>query len=386
MRIFKILHVVASVDPALGGIAESIRCRGSFLQSLGHIVHVVCMDEPTQLFVKHHPLSVFALGPGLSSWKYQPRLVDWLKKHYKDYDAIVVDGIWQYHSYAIWKVLHGTRVPYFVFTHGMLDPWFKTSFPLKHFKKQLFWPWSEFRLLRDAKAVLFTCAEEERLAKLSFSSYRVNPEIVPFGGSQPPESLDDLAEDFRREYPILEGRRMLLFLGRVHEKKGCDILIEAFSRIAKEHKSIVLGIAGPGTDALVTELKSLATKLGVSNKIMWFGMLNGTRKWGALAASFGFVLPSHQENFGISVVEALACGKPVVISNKVNIWSEIKSANAGFVGEDNVDDTWSSLDALLALNPVDLCEMSSRGVELYRRSFSVESMANGLIAVLERNT
>ena len=89
-----------------------------------------------------------------------PRLLSWLRENATRYDAVIVNGIWQYHSYATWLALHRSETPYFVFTHGMLDPWFKRRHPLKHLKKWLYWPWADYRVLRDAQAVIFTCEEE----------------------------------------------------------------------------------------------------------------------------------------------------------------------------------------------------------------------------------
>ena len=76
------------------------------------------------------------------------------------FDAVIINGLWQYHSFGAWRALRGTATPYYVFPHGMLDPWFKRSFPLKHLKKWLYWPWAEYRVLRDARAVIFTCEAE----------------------------------------------------------------------------------------------------------------------------------------------------------------------------------------------------------------------------------
>ena len=108
----------------------------------------------------------------------------WLRAHAPDYDAVVVHGVWQYTSLAVWRALRRGPVPYFVYFHGMLDPWFKRAYPLKHLKKWLYWPWADYRVARDAKAVLFTAREEARLAAQSFWLYRVTPAVVGYGLAQ----------------------------------------------------------------------------------------------------------------------------------------------------------------------------------------------------------
>jgi glycosyltransferase involved in cell wall biosynthesis len=124
-------------------------------------------------------------------------------------------------------------VPYFVFTHGMLDPWFKRHYPLKHLKKWLYWPWGEYRVLRDARALMFTCEEERRLARESFWLYKANECVTNYGTARPEGDSEKQREAFLSEFPELRGKRVLLFLGRIHEKKGCDILIQSFGDLAR---------------------------------------------------------------------------------------------------------------------------------------------------------
>src|SRR5690606_25014299 len=142
---------------------------------------------------------------------------------------------------------------------------------------------------------------------------------------------------FQNSYPALDGKKVVLSLGRLHPIKRCDLLIKAFSRCVKEYPNLHLIMAGPDVGAVANDLKKLASNLRVEADITWTGMLNSDEKWGAIAVADAFCLPSHHENFGIVVAEALACGKPVLISNKINIWREIESDNAGFVAEDTVD-------------------------------------------------
>lgn len=181
----KILRIIASVNPQTGGPVEGIRQISPFLTAQGHRAEVVCLDDPASPWLADFPLPVHALGLGKTSYAYSPRLVPWLKENVSRYDAVTVHGLWQYPSFAAWRALHKSPVPYFVYPHGMLDPWFKRTYPLKHLKKSLFWPWSVYRLLRDAKAVLFTCEEEKLLARQSFSLYRANEEVVTYGTTRP---------------------------------------------------------------------------------------------------------------------------------------------------------------------------------------------------------
>ena len=182
----KILVVIPSLDPRSGGPAEAVEKRSLRLQQLGHSTEVVTLDDPRDSFLRGYPLPFHALGPSRGGYRYNPRLVPWLRSHAHEYDAVVVEGIWQYASFGTWRALRRSNVPYFVFVHGMLDPWFKRQYPLKHLKKWLYWPWAEYRVLRDARRVLFTTEPELQLARRSFWLYRVNEQLVSFGTRAPP--------------------------------------------------------------------------------------------------------------------------------------------------------------------------------------------------------
>lgn len=346
-------------------------------------MEVLTLDAPNEPWIAKFslPVPVHALGPSRFNYAYCPYLLDWLKQHHHLYDAVIVHGIWQYHSFAVWQALRHTKTPYFVFTHGMLDPWFKRQYPLKHLKKWLYWPWAEYRVLRDARAVLFTCEEERLLARQSFWLYRCREAVVNYGTARPPLEEARQREAFYQAFPALRGKPLLLFLSRIHPKKGCDLLIEAFSQAAKncEH---VLVMAGPDQVGWQAELQQQAQALGIADRIIWPGMLIGDLKWGAFAAAEAFVLPSHQENFGIAVAEALACGKPVLIAKPINIWREIVEDQAGLVEDDTLDGTLRLLQRWLALSPDEQLQMAVHARQCFEERFTIERTAESFLGVV----
>jgi glycosyltransferase involved in cell wall biosynthesis len=291
----------------------------------------------------------------------------------------VVHGLWQYQGYATWRALRGRFPPYFVFTHGMLDPWFKRQYPLKHLKKWLYWPWGEYRVLRDARGVLFTCEEEARQAPRSFWLYRARPLVVGFGIAPPDGDPAVEIDAFHRAFPGLKDKEILLFLGRIHPKKGCDLLIEAFARAAAGSPSLHLVMAGPDGAGWQAELVRLAADRGVADRVTWTGMIDGDVKWGALRAASAFVLPSHQENFGVAVVEAMACGTPVLISDKVNIWREIVADRAGLAAPDTLAGTHQLLTDWAALAPAERALMKGRAQAASRERFGIASTVRRLV-------
>jgi glycosyltransferase involved in cell wall biosynthesis len=259
----------------------------------------------------------------------------------------------------------------------MLDPYFKRAFPVKHFKKQVYWLAREYRVLRDAKAVCFTTPIERDAAMGTMWPQRWNPTVVSFGTSEPSGDPATQREMFLTRYSALRQRRFFLFLSRIHAKKGCDLLLEAFGRLAAQ-ADVDLVIAGPDEEGLRPQLEARAKRLGIERRVHWTGMLEGDLKWGALHAAEAFVLPSHQENFGVAVVEAMACGVPVLISDKVNIWPDIAHDEAGIVNSDTADGTWRSMTTLLAMQPEERGRMISNGLACFRARYEMKRTAQAL--------
>jgi glycosyltransferase involved in cell wall biosynthesis len=369
----RLLHVVRSFAPAAGGTSEGIR---QLAESCGG-VEVVCLDEPSAPFVQGQNFPVHALGPAQGHYGSTPRLAAWLEQNLDRFDGVVIHGLWQYHSYGSYRVIR-SRVPYVVFPHGMLDPYFKRAFPLKHVKKQVYWWLREYRVLRDARAVCFTSPIERDSAVKTMWPRHWRPVVVSFGTSLPVGDPVEQRAAFLARYPQLEGRRFFLFLARLHRKKGCDLLIQAFARVASDHPELNLVMAGPDEGGLRPQLEAQAKGLGIADRVHWTGMLEGDSKWGALRSAEAFVLPSHQENFGVAVVEALACGLPVLISDKVNIWPDIVEDGAGIVHSDTAAGTYQSLRTWLALPVEERQRMASNGVACFHARYEMTRTAEAL--------
>jgi glycosyltransferase involved in cell wall biosynthesis len=380
----KILHVIPSVNPASGGPAEGLRQLCHIYRIGGHEVDVASLDSPELIEKYEFPTRVFALGPGWGVYGYSPRAAKWFKENLARYDVVFINCIWQYDTLAAYRALAGTHMPYAVFTHGMLDPYFKRRFPLKHIKKTIYWHLFLHRILRDASAVLFTCEEEKILARESFPKYQVRETVVPFGIFGPDCDTVAATEEFLARWPILRGKRLAISMGRLHPKKALDILIEAFARTLAKDPLWHLVIAGPDSSGLQKELEALADRLGIANRITWAGMLKGTLKWGALTASDVFVLPSHQENFGIVVAEAMVCNLPVIVSDKVNIWREVANYRAGLVCKDTVEGAAASLTQWQALSGEQVASFRVCSRQCFDEQFNYDVTAKRALEIVDR--
>lgn len=358
----------------------------------GHTSHIASLDEPDAPWVKGARLTVFPLGQGGRGlagrlgrgYGYSRRLAPWLRRHAADYDAILVHGLWNYASLGAWRGLRGRATPYFAFTHGMLDPWFIVAYPLKARLKALFWLLLERRVLRDARGVLFTTEEERDLAGRSFRPYRARGLVVGLGARDVADDPDRSRRAFLAKVPTVEGRRFVLFLSRIHPKKGVDLLIRGFARQAADHPDLDLVIAGPDQVGLRRDLERLAGELGVAGRIQWPGMLTGDAKAGAFRGAAFFALPSHQENFGIAIAEALAYGTPVLITHKVNIWREIEADRAGVVVADDEAGVGEGLGRMAALSEDARSRMAADSRACFVQRFELERMSMELLALLAR--
>lgn len=377
MLSLRMLHIIDSLSPEAGGPPECVRLLAKSYHALGAEIEVLCLDAPEAPFLRDIPCRVHALAQSyLGRFAFSFRLWTWLRNNASRYDGIVMHGIWSFPGIALCFAARRAGTPYGIFTHGALDPWFNRQYPLKYAKKWLYWP-MQYAVLHHAAAVFFTGETERELARAGFWPNSWPEAVIPFGIYDPDEGADpgSQIEAFYGRLPQLRERRYLLFLGRLHEKKGCDLLVDAFARCAATAPDVDLVMAGPDQMGMQAALSARAAELGIADRVHWTGMLGGDLKWGALRDCDAFVLPSHQENFGITVVEALAAGRPVLISNQVNIWPEIEARQVGLVGEDTASGTETLLGRWFNLPAAEREAMAARARGCFLERFDVSRAA-----------
>ena len=327
----RLLHVIPSVDPALGGPCEGLRQHAALRARYGvrttiATTHDDYAEVPGATVVRVARSRGFGFAPGL---------IARLRGLAQDHEVGVIHGLWMYHAWAAHRAFAG-RLPYLLLPHGMLDPWFQRVSRLRALKKGVYWRLFEHQVVRDAAAVCFTSESERLLARTAFRPYAAREQSIRYGTAPPPPADPRQTAAFRACCPTLGDRPFLLFLARLHPKKGCDLLLEAFAdELAPRLPELALVLAGPDPGGLLPGLMARAAQRGLGDRVVAPGMLTGDAKWGAFRAAEAFCLPSHQENFGIAVAEALACGTPVLISDQVGIWREIEADGAGLVGPDD---------------------------------------------------
>jgi glycosyltransferase involved in cell wall biosynthesis len=390
----RVLQLIGSLAPAIGGPAEVVHQLARLLGEQNIEMEVATLDQPGADFLAALPFQSHALGrpAGTDRWaqtmlpwvryRYSADYPQWLKANLHRFSAVIVHGLWTYTTMGAVGPLLKDRTPYVVFTHGALDPWFQRAYPLKHSVKQLVWWASDGRLLNGARHVLFTTEEEKHLARNAFVPYAVDERVVGYGVPDPPAANAQQAEAFARSVPGVKGQRYLLYLSRIHPKKGCDLLVRAFACIAASDPDLHLVIAGPDETNWRPALVRMAEAAGVADRIHWPGMLKGEAKWGAFRGCEAFILPSHQENFGIVVAEALACGKPTIISDRVNIWREIESFGAGIVRPDTLEGTEAALRAWAAQTPAEKQAMGAAARTCFVECFDIKKTSADIVSLV----
>ncbi len=369
------------MNPQAGGVVEAVNQAATDFNNQNYQMDVLCFDnENSDWLTKKRNYKVFAIGKGISKYCFKPSYIFWLLKYAKNYDVVIIDSLWQFHVAGSY-VLHLLKIPYCIFTHGMLDPYFNKK-KFKYIKKLPFWFLIERHAIAMASATIFTCQEESLLAATSFPCYRSHSSIATLGVEGNARSKEYLACAFLSEFPKLKRKRFAVFLSRINEKKGIDLLIEALGGVDELPDDFNLVIAGPDRENLQKKLMERCRVLGISERIHWVGMLHGDVKWGAYHAAEFFILPSHQENFGIVVAEALSTATPVLITNKVNIWREIDEVNAGLVEDDTIDGVKCLLKQWFRLSEIDIVNMNQNAMKCYQENFSVGSAVADLESIL----
>lgn len=381
----RIVHLIPSMNPADGGPVTAVRDFVTSTARLGCSSEIASIDSPDAPWVEEIPCPIVPLGPGFGPLRSSSKMRNWLCQNASRFDIAVVHGVWLYPTQCARQCRLRTGLPYVVYTHGMLDVTHRRVFPLKHLKKSLWWLVRERRSLSEASALFFTCEEERKLSSQSFwpSIPFINSQIAPYCVEPPPDSAAEHVEAFRSAFSGLTGRRLLLFLGRIHPKKGVDLLLEAFITCAKREPRLTLMVAGPGDEGYINKLKRRAMSAGITDRILWPGMLLGDLKWGALRSADLFCLPSHQENFGIAITEALACGTPVLVSHRVNIAKTISGAGAAFTCDDNQVSTTEALQLWLQQPEHGRHAMRKAAIRCFEEEFRADVAAKRFIEALE---
>jgi glycosyltransferase involved in cell wall biosynthesis len=380
----KVLHVIPAVAPRYGGPSQVIfeMCRALRQQGTDVLIATTDADGPGHLAVEHDRAvdfqgvqTIFFARQWSERFGYSRPLARWLDRQVASFDVVHIHAVFSHPCLAAARAGRRHRVPYIVRPLGSLDPW---SMRQKALLKKVMWHTNVNHMLRSAAALHYTTDEERQLAETSLGLH--NGVVIPLG-----IEMNDLQGQrsngiFRRHHATLGERPYILTLSRLHPKKNIELLLEVFLALAgrREYDDWRLVIAGDGEPGYVDSLKRLVRQKGGESRVLFAGWLNGDEKKSALQNAALLALPSHQENFGIAAAEALACGVPVVVSEHVNLASEIARSNAGWVTSLDASEFSRRLAEALS-DEGERLRRGRAGRDVVARRFSWEALATELI-------
>lgn len=377
----KILHVAASLSAEWGGPTQVIKALTESLARKGVNVSVFApIGEKVGkeiLYPEGVRIEVFKAGLFSRMWTgYSPSIAEALAVEAPKYDIIHIHEIWHYPHFAAYRAARRTGKPFVVTIHGELEPW---CLDYKAPKKRIYATLIQRRALNEAAAIHALTKEEVK----DIRAFGVDAPIVVIPNGIDPAKFQalPLPEEMDKLYPELVGKKVVLFMGRIHPKKGLDILAKAFGQIARSRKDLHLLIVGPDNGGYRNQVERLLESDSVIEKTTFTGMLTEREKLAALSRADICAIPSYSEGMSIVALEALACGLPEIITRQCH-FPEVAEAEAGIVIETNAYQLANALNKLLE-DPKLCKEMGENGRRLIIEKFTWDKIADQMIQFYE---
>ena len=371
------LQVLSHLSPQYGGIAASVpRLARATEAASQHACPIAGFCDSGEL--EHLPedrraeMQIFP--PDRMRWIMDTGLRRTLKNTIRASTGVHIHGVWETHCMMAAGIARDCNRPYMISVHGMLEEW---AFRLQASQESPYAALFEIRRMQRAACLRALSLDE-------VNDYRgvglTNPiAIIPNGTDAQPGATPSL---FRDAYPQLMGKRIVLFLGRLHPKKGLHLLIQAWARLSTKVNDVHLVIAGPDSDGMRASLETATDELKLRSSVTFAGMLTGEQKWSALAAASVFVLPSYSEGFSVAVLEALAMGIPVIITTPCHI-PEVAIYDCGWVIEPSAGPLEQALADFMSLSREEADQIGKRGGDLVRTRFHSSVVGNQMAQVYD---
>ncbi len=385
----KILHVIPSVSPARGGTSRAIIDMVHALQSAGIDVEIATTNDdgdnlldielgklilydriPTYFFSRFSP-SIPAIREFAFSWSFTL----WLLQNISRYDAIHVHALFSYTSTVTMTIARLQGIPYVTTAHGLLREW---SLNHRRQKKQAYLRIIEQSNLDGASAIHVTCQQEQD--ELKFLNLKAPTFILPLALTKIADPIPDAANLLRQSLNCPADEPILLFLSRLHFQKGLDYLIPALGKLRDRRFTLI--VAGTGTPAYEAEIRSLLLEAQIVERTQMLGYVEGYRKELLLQGADLFVLTSTSESFGMSVLEALGSGTPVLVTAGVGLATVVRDHDLGYVADLEVEAITQALDRYFA-DPEYARQMGNRARKFTIENYNWNKIAADLIQVYQ---
>lgn len=383
----KVLHVTPSVGLSRGGASQAVLELLQALQTQGVEVELVTtnddganlLDVPLnqEVLYQQIPTRFFPrFSPQISAvreFAFSGALTGWLWKHMAEYDLIHIHALFSYPATIAMSIARIQKIPYVQQPHGLLCEW---SLQQSRLKKQLYLSLIERSNLKHSRRMIVTSVMEDREVKPL--NLGVAQSLVPIGLSLPP-TIPNAREQLRKQLQLPDHQPIILFLSRLHEKKGLDYLIPALGQL-KEPFTFVL--AGSGTADYEREVEQLLIKAGIHNRTVRPGFVTGEFKNLLLQGSDIFALTSHSESFGVVVLEAMAAGLTTVLTPGVALASMLQEHQVGYVPDLEVNAIATTLKHCLD-RPDQVSAIGQKARQLILNTYTWERIAAQLIQLYQ---
>jgi poly(glycerol-phosphate) alpha-glucosyltransferase len=371
----KLAHLTWLVSEAGGGIPPVARALVRAQASMGHLAELHGLVETAHRSGPHDARVKASAIAGPVALGFSPSLGPKLRRFSPDVTHL--HGLFTWPSQVARRWGARTRRPVVIAPHGMLEPW---ALRRSAWKKKLFWWAIEDENLHRAGCLhALNVQEADNFRRLGLR----NPIAVIPNGVELPSVLPDPLE-FGRRWPALAYRKVLLFLGRIHPKKGLPVLLDALSLLATDRfrqDGWILTVAGPDQLGHTAEVREKARRLGLEHDVVFTGPLHGSEKASAFAGASAFVLPSHSEGFSVAVLEAMSYGLPVVITRQCNF--DVAALAAGWVCEPERDSVARALRGLLECSDAERRRIGQRGRDAVAAGYTWDCAATRLVKTYE---
>jgi glycosyltransferase involved in cell wall biosynthesis len=365
----RVLHVIPDLAPETGGPVTAVLGLAEAQAAIGHEVCIASSDYGMDSTPSLNGVEFKLFPCRYDTWRWVPELGRYLEKSIRNYDVVTIESLWQYTTFTAGRVCRAAGIPYVISPNGMLDAW---SLSQKAWKKRPYMALVERPTLLGANAIHLT--SEGELNHSHLNKWQVPKIVIPLG--LPKSKYLDLPNegDFFKRYPELSGKQIVLFLGRLHYKKQPDIVIRAFHQACQHRPDTQLVLAGAGEQSYLERLHEVVKSLGIGERVLFTGILKGEAVKEAYRAASIFILPSWQENFGLSMVEAMAAECPVIVSDYMDLAPDILQAGAGLVVSPETNETAEAIAQLLSADDMRRA-MGRRGRQLVLEKFTWERCA-----------
>lgn len=372
-----ILHVIRDMSPETGGPVTAIRGLAEAQAAYGHKVRIASTDYGMITGTEIPGVNIELFACKQSHWRYSSAFGESLPTYIQVADIVHLHMLWEYPTWKAARLCLQLKKPYIIRPCGMLDRW---SLRQSSFKKSLYLKIMLNGIFARASGFHFTSLGEKNHSP-QFGEVDKSF-VVPLG------VLELLPKNIEKnilfaEYPHVIEKRLILFLSRIHYKKRPEIAIKAFAKMQEGISDVLLVMAGPCDEKYLQKLKSLCLELHIQDKVIFTGMLDHSEVIQMLSIADIFILPSYQENFGIAVVEAMAAGCPVIVSDKIDLASEIDKYGAGISCPADTESFATAMSELL-LNPDRLVVMSNNGKQLVSEKYTWRRVVEQLDAEYSR--